>query len=338
MESKRFLSLGAAVVCLGTSALAADQPAPVLVTVGPATMTQADVSRRIAALPSYQLSRYGSTPEEIKKRFVNEVLVPELLFGEEGLRRKLDQTPAMNDKRRDALRDAVDRAVREEALVKQPVTAEEIKKYFDDNKARYETPKRIRVWRVQVPDEATAKDLIAQAKGTDGTKRWSDFSREKSLDKATSQRNGDLGFVRADGTTDVPRVVVDKSVYAAVDKVADGTIVGAPLQEGDRWSVLWRRGSVEATKRTLEEETPSIRQILERRRSDTAKQELLANLRKEKLTEIHPELLSNIDAAAFGPPKRDGKGGGALDKATRRFKRDGGPPIGSPKPASSEEP
>jgi peptidyl-prolyl cis-trans isomerase C len=333
MESKRILPLGAALFCLGTAALAADQATPI-VTVGPASMTQADVSRRIAALPSYQLSRYGSSPEEIKKRFVNEVLVPELLFGEEGLRRKLDQSPTMNDKRRDAMRDAVDRAVREEALIKQPVTAEEIKKYYDDNKNRYETPKRIRVWRVQVADEATAKDLVTQAKGTDGTKKWSDFSREKSLDKATSQRNGDLGFVRADGSTDVPRVVVDKAVYAAVDKVADGTIVGTPLQEGDRWSVLWRRGSVEATKRTLEDETASIRQILERRRADTAKQEVLAALRKEKLTEIHPELLTHIDAQAFGPPKRDPKGG-ALDKASRRFKRDGGAPV--PKPAASDD-
>jgi peptidyl-prolyl cis-trans isomerase C len=333
MESKRILPLGAAIFCLGTAALAADQATPI-VTVGPASMTQADVSRRIAALPSYQLSRYGSSPEEIKKRFVNEVLVPELLFGEEGLRRKLDQSPTMNDKRRDAMRDAVDRAVREEALIKQPVTAEEIKKYYDDNKNRYETPKRIRVWRVQVADEATAKDLVTQAKGTDGTKKWSDFSREKSLDKATSQRNGDLGFVRADGSTDVPRVVVDKAVYAAVDKVADGTIVGTPLQEGDRWSVLWRRGSVEATKRTLEDETASIRQILERRRADTAKQEVLAALRKEKLTEIHPELLTHIDAQAFGPPKRDPKGG-ALDKASRRFKRDAGAPV--PKPAASDD-
>jgi peptidyl-prolyl cis-trans isomerase C len=332
MESKRILPLGAAIFCLGTAALAADQ-SPVIVTVGSANMTQADVSRRIAALPAYQLSRYGSTPEEIKKRFVNEVLVPELLFGEEGIRRKLDQSPAMNDKRRDAMRDAVDRAVREEALVKQPVAAEEIKKYYDDNKNRYETPKRIRVWRVQVADEATAKDLIAQAKGADGTKKWSDFSREKSLDKATSQRNGDLGFVRADGSTDVPRVVVDKAVYAAVDKVTDGTIVATPLKEGDRWSVLWRRGSVEATKRTLEDETASIRQILERRRADTAKQDLLASLRKEKLTEIHPELLTHIDAQAFGPPKRDPKG--ALDKASRRVKRDGGAPV--PKPISSEE-
>jgi peptidyl-prolyl cis-trans isomerase C len=333
MQSKRILPFGAAIFCLGTAALAADQ-SPVIVTVGSASMTQADVSRRIGALPAYQLSRYGSTPEEIKKRFVNEVLVPELLFGEEGLRKKLEQSPSMNDKRRDAMRDAVDRAVREEALVKQPVTAEEIKKYYDDNKNRYETPKRIRVWRVQVADEATAKDLIAQAKGADGTKKWSDFSREKSLDKATSQRNGDLGFVRADGSTDVPRVVVDKAVYAAVDKVTDGTIVATPLQEGDRWSVLWRRGSVEATKRTLEDETPSIRQILERRRADTAKQELLAALRKEKLTEIHPELLTHIDAQAFGPPKRDPKGG-ALDKATRRSKRDGGAPV--PKPIASEE-
>jgi hypothetical protein len=125
--------------------------------------------------------------------------------------------------------------------------------------------------------------------------------------------------------------MVDKAVYAAVDKVPDGTIVSAPLREGDRFSVLWRRGSVEATRRTLEDETASIRQILERRRVDTARQELLTRLRKEQLSEIHPELLSNIDASAFGPPKRDPKMGGRDADKSRRLKRDGG----APRPASS---
>jgi peptidyl-prolyl cis-trans isomerase C len=330
MKSKCLGPFVSVLLCLSGAALAADG-SPVIVSAGPASMTQDDVERRLAALSSFQQSRYGSSPEEIKKRFVNEVLVSELLFGEEAARRKLDQTPAMQDKRRDALRDALDKSLKDEILKAQPVTAEDIKKYYDENKNRYETPKRIRVWRIQVADEATAKDLIAQAKGADGTKRWSDFAREKSLDKPTAQRNGDLGFVRADGTTDVPRVMVDKAVYAAVDKVPDGTIVSAPLREGDRFSVLWRRGSVEATRRTLEDETASIRQILERRRVDTARQELLTRLRKEQLSEIHPELLSNIDASAFGPPKRDPKMGGRDADKSRRLKRDGG----APRPASS---
>jgi peptidyl-prolyl cis-trans isomerase C len=319
MPSKRTFSFVLALTgSVATSALAADQSA-VLITVGNATMTEAAVSRRIAALPAYQLAKYGKTPSEQKKGFVEQVLVPEMLYGEDALARKLDQSPALKDKLREALRDAMDRGVRADILAKQPITAEEIKQYFDENRARFETPKRLRLWRIQVADEATAKEIIAQSKGTDGPKKWSDLAREKSLDKPTAQRGGELGFVRADGTTDVPRVQVDPAVFAAADKVTDGTIVPQPLKEGDRYSVIWRRGSVEATKRSIEEETPSIRQILERRRVDKARQELMTDLKAKSVTDQHPELLANIDPASFSPPKRERDGG------ARRQRREGAP-------------
>jgi hypothetical protein len=319
MPSKRTFSFVLALTgSVSTSALAADQSA-VLVTVGNATMTEAAVSRRIAALPAYQLAKYGKTPSEQKKGFVEQVLVPEMLYGEDAFARKLDQSPALKDKLREALRDAMDRGVRAEILAKQPITPEEIKQYFDENRARFETPKRLRLWRIQVADEATAKEIIAQSKGTDGPKKWSDLAREKSLDKPTAQRGGELGFVRADGTTDVPRVQVDPAVFAAADKVTDGTIVPQPLKEGDRYSVIWRRGSVEATKRSIEEETPSIRQILERRRVDKARQELMTDLKAKSVADQHPELLANIDPASFAPPKRERDGG------ARRQRREGAP-------------
>jgi hypothetical protein len=230
----------------------------------------------------------------------------------------------------------MDRQIRADALAKEPVTADEIKKYFEENRARFETPKRLRLWRIQVADEATAKDIIAQSKGTDGPKRWSDLAREKSLDKATAQRGGELGFVRADGSTDVPRIQVDAAVFAAADKVPDGTLVPQPLHEGDKWSVIWRRGSVEATKRTVEDETPSIRQILERRRADKARQEAMADLKQKHVTDLHPELLANIDSGAFAPAKREGRDGGA-----RRPRREGGPTVPQPPtraPESDDKP
>jgi peptidyl-prolyl cis-trans isomerase C len=326
MPSKRTLPF---VLLLSTSAattaLAADQ-APPIVSVGNATMSAEAVSRRLAALPGYQLARYGKTASEQKKNFVEQVLVPEMLYGEEAKQRKLDETPTVRDKLREALRDAVDRSLREDVLAKEPITDAELKQYYDENKARFETPKRLRLWRIQVADEATAKDIIAQSKGTDGPKRWSDLARDKSLDKATSQRGGELGFVRADGSTDVPRIQVDPAVFAAADKVTDGTLVPQPIHEGDRFSAIWRRGSVEATKRTLEDESPSIRQILERRRVDKARQDLMAELRKDHVTDEHPELLANIDPQTFGPPpRRDfGRDGGA-----RRMHHEG--PMGGPR-------
>lgn len=304
MTSRGTLGLCIAFTCALSTALAADA-SPVIVRVGSAAMTADDVSRRLAALPTYQLARYGSTPEEQKKRFVQEVLVPEMLYGQEALARKLDASPNLRDKVREALRDSVDRGLREESLKAQPITPEEIKKYYDDNKARYETPKRIKIWRIQVPDEPAAKAIIALAKGTDGPKRWSEEARERSLDKATAQRSGDLGFVRPDGTTDVPRVQVDPAVFAAVDKVPDGTVVPTPLKEGEVYSVLWRRGSIEATKRTLEDESDSIRQLLERRRIETARQDLLKRLKGEQVKESHPELLQHIEIEAAPPSRRE---------------------------------
>jgi peptidyl-prolyl cis-trans isomerase C len=284
-------------------------------------MAEDAVSRRLAALPSYQLSRYGGTAEEQKKKFVQEVLVPEMLFGEEALSRKLDADPKLKDKVRESLRDAVDRNLREEALKAQPITPEEIQKYYDDNKARYETPKRIKIWRIQVPDEPAAKAIIALAKGADGPKRWSDEARERSLDKATAQRSGDLGFVRPDGSTDVPRVHVDPAVYAAADKVADGAVVPQPVKEGETYSVLWRRGSIEATNRTLKDETDSIRQVLERRRIETARQDLLRKLKTEQVKESHPDLLQHIEIEQASPQRRDMMRDGGL-----RRRRDAGAP------------
>ena len=330
MQSKRTFFVLALTGTVATSALAADQ-SPVLITVGTATMTEAAVSRRIAALPSYQLSKYGKTPSEQKKGFVEQVLVPEMLYGEDALARKLDQSPTLKDKLREAQRDAMDRGVRADTLAKEPITPDEIKKYFEENRSRFETPKRLRIWRIQVADEATAKDIIAQAKGTDGPKKWNDLAREKSLDKPTAQRGGELGFVRADGTTDVPRVQVDPAVFAAADKVADGAIVAQPLKEGDKFSVIWRRGSVEATKRTIEDETQSIRQILERRRVDKARQDLMAELKTKYVTDQHPELLANIDPASFAPPKRDRDGG------ARRQRRDVGPRPPHPTPEAEDQ-
>jgi hypothetical protein len=327
MASRRTLGICVALLCSVSTALAADA-SPVILRVGSATMTADDISRRLAALPSYQLARYGSTPEEVKKKFVAEVLVPEMLFGEDALARKLDQSPNLKDKVREAFRDAVDRGLRDDALKAQPITPDEIKKYYEDNRARYETPKRIKVWRIQVPDEPAAKAIIALAKGPEGPKRWGDEARERSLDKATAQRSGDLGVVRPDGSTDVPRVQVDPAVFAAVDKVPDGTVVAQPVKEGEVYSVLWRRGSIEPTKRTLQDETDSIRQLLERRRIETARQELLKRLKAEQVKESHPDLLQHIEIESTAP-RREMRDGGL------KRRRDGGS-LKLPKPSDEE--
>ncbi len=113
-------------------------------------------------------------------------------------------------------------------------------------------------------------------------------------------------------------------MYAAVDKVPDGTVVATPLKEGEAYSVLWRRGSIEATKRTLEDETDSIRQLLERRRIESTRQDLLKKLKTEQIKESHPELLEHIEIEASPPQRREmTRDGGARRRRAQATETDG---------------
>ena len=292
----------ALVGALSGVAFAADQPA--LLTVGPESLSAEEVAERLSRVPPFQLARFGTAPGAARKGYVDRVLVPELLFAAAAEEQKLFERPELRDRLRDADKDALERALRSDPAIKAKVTDESVKSYFEANRDRFETPKRIRIWRILVDDAATAQQIIADAQGKDGPKRWGQLARDKSLDKATALRNGDLGFVRPDGTTDAPRVKVEAALFAAADKIKDGEVAPAPVPEQGKFAVVWRRGSMPEVKRALKDEESSIRGLLERRATEEARRALLDSLKKAALKEVHPELLEHIDTAAFGPPPK----------------------------------
>jgi peptidyl-prolyl cis-trans isomerase C len=123
-------------------------------------------------------------------------------------------------------------------------------------------------------------------------------------------RGGALGFVYADGHTESPQVRVEPAIFKAAKSVADGEIVAVPVREGERFSVVWRRGSIAAVDRPLEQERPAIEQVLLRQKVKKAFDELLERLTKQHVHEIHPELLKELPqadtratAAQIGKPR-----------------------------------
>jgi len=162
----------------------------------------------------------------------------------------------------------------------------------------------VHIWRILTDDEALAKKIIAESKGVDGIQHWSQFARESSLDKATHLRNGDLGFVHPDGNTDTPTLRVDPALFAAADKLSDGELSPEPTKEGLHFAVLWRRGSMKGVSRTVTQEESSIRQVLERKRLDQARQELLTTLRNQYVTLNNESLLETFQFSGEGLPAR----------------------------------
>jgi peptidyl-prolyl cis-trans isomerase C len=293
----------AVVFLLGASTVLA-AAAPPVAQVGGQTISAEALTRRLSRLPDFQRSALAGTPEQLKRKVLESELIPDLLFAEEAARLKLDAEPNAKRRSRELLREALERQLRQEIAAKSPVTAEEIQAYFELNRSRFETPRRVHIWRILTDDEALAKKIIAESKGVDGIQHWSQFARESSLDKATHLRNGDLGFVHPDGNTDTPTLRVDPALFAAADKLSDGELSPEPTKEGLHFAVLWRRGSMEGVSRTVAQEESSIRQVLERKRLGEAREQLLTTLRNQYVTLNNESLLETFQFSGEGLPAR----------------------------------
>ncbi|WP_437908114.1 peptidyl-prolyl cis-trans isomerase [Sorangium sp. So ce327] len=310
------LPLGAAamaVVCAASTGLslraeaqpAAAADAPVA-RVGDAAITASEVERRLAQVPPFQLQTFGRTPEEIRKNFVNQVLVRELLLAQGAAAQKLTERADVQDRVRGVLRSALLQRIQAEAAASSPVTDEEVRAYYEAHRDRFSSPAMVALWRILVATRAEAEAILAELKKDPSPQRFKEIAREKSLDKATSMRGGDLGFVAPDGATSEPGLKVDPGLLSAAAGVKDAELVPEPVPEGDGFAVLWRRQSRKPVSRSIEQEAPSIRQILAHGKAEAQVKQLLERLRAQDVSGHAPELVDLIDITSTGDlqPKR----------------------------------
>jgi peptidyl-prolyl cis-trans isomerase C len=307
----------------GTSMLARAEPAgdaaqadAVVARVGGQVITAREVERRLAQVPQFQLHTFGQTPEEIRKSFVQSVLARELLLSQGASARKLDTRADVQDRVRGVLRNALLQRLQAEVAADTPVTEEEVRAHYEANRDRFSSPPRVALWRILVATRDEAAAILDDLKKELSPQRWSAIASERSLDKTTNMRGGNLGFVSPDGATAEAAVKVDARLLEAAARVKDGELVPEPVPEGDRFAVVWRRQGMKAVNRTLEQEAPSIRQALARTKAEARVKELLAQLRAKDLSEHAPELADLIDVSPVGdlqPRRRPG----ALPSARR---------------------
>lgn len=300
--------LAAFAVVAAATVARADGPDPVVVTVGPVTMRASDVARRLAAMPAFQRATLGSTPGEIRKHFVETVLVPEMLDGASAEGRPLERSAPVQHQMRDALRRALIESVRKDALAA-GVPDAEVTAYYDAHRDDYRKPERIRIFRILLDDEILATKVLADARGLGGPERFSQLAREHSVDAATKLRSGALGFVFPDGRTDVPQLTVDPALYAAASKVRDGELCPSPVREGTHFAVVWRRGTLPALDRSLDGERLAITALLVRQRVDAAVKTLLEDLRKRDVRDENPALLDALPPENPVPPSEERRPG-----------------------------
>jgi peptidyl-prolyl cis-trans isomerase C len=297
------LALVALIVALATvtgtvvrPAAAEDTRSAVVARVGPRAITADELEARIRSLPAVQRAALGKTEDDIRRAVLERLVIPDVLH-ELGARvHRLDEDPAVKLRILTALRTA--RVERMKADLQ--TTSEELLRYYEANRSQFESPARLGLWRILCATPEEAQVVLDKARAGMNAWGWKDLSHERSIDKATKYRGGDLGFVAADGSSSEPSLKVDPGLFAAASKVQDGDLVPEPVPEGDAFAVVWRRESMPAVVRTLDEEAPSIRQVLLRRKLELAVRELVQALRSHAAVESRPQLTELIEVDSLG--------------------------------------
>jgi peptidyl-prolyl cis-trans isomerase C len=274
----------------------ADQRSPsprIVVKAGSISVSAGDIEQRLASLPAFQRATLGRSPDEIRRNAVEKIVVPEVAFAAAASAKKLDESPALRDRIMDVLRSARLNALTAEVTAS--VGPDAVARYYEENRAQFDFPERISVWRILFSTREDAVRALEEVKAPRGTERWIELARERSIDKATAMRGGDLGFLSADGASSVPTVKVDPALFTAASKVKDGAVVPDPVAEGTDFAVVWRRSTMPSVHRTLAEEAPAIRQVLVRQKTEQASRDLVARLRAAKGVEVHPEIAAAVE-------------------------------------------
>jgi hypothetical protein len=174
---------------------------------------------------------------------VDTFFVPKWLMEAEAERSGLAKSQALRHVRADILHA---RLVETLAAQLPSLTEEDIDEYLKKHQRDFEKPLRIRIYRILLDTEEDARSLLQKVTATTNLTDFRAWARDHSIDRATNQRAGDLGFVWPDGSTDIPQVSAETTLYQAALTLEDGEIGKEPVREGPRYAVIWRRGSLPA--------------------------------------------------------------------------------------------
>ena len=297
-------ALALAVVALAAPAAAAGdgdtvRRARVAVRVGTDAVTVGELEDRLAAIPPFQVATFGASREEIVRAFTDQVVIRELVLGAGASARKLGTNIETRHQLQRALSSATLRARRADLRSPAAIPMDEVTRFYEANRARFESPERVNLWRILCATREEAAIVLADAKRDLTIQKWGELARAHSIDQATKFRGGNLGFLSPDGTSNEAGVKVDPALVSTAAQTKDGELVPVPIAEGSAHAVVWRRTTVAATKRSLEDAAAQIRTTLFRERTETDEKKLIEDLRARKLKDLDPEPLKIIEFPAI---------------------------------------
>ena len=233
-------------VALAQAAAPASQPAadPVVATVDGQPIHLSDLKAAAATLPA---AAHSMPPQTLYPMLLDQVIDGRALVVE-AQKAGLDKDPAV----RRQMQEAKDRAL-ETAMLHKVVTPEindaAVKTRYEKEIANKPGAEEVHARHILVPDEATAKKIIAELdKGGD----FAALSKQYSKDPGAAKQGGDLGFFKKDEM--VP------AFADAAFALKDGQITQTPVHTQFGWHVIQVLARRQAPPPTFEQAKDELRQ------------------------------------------------------------------------------
>jgi peptidyl-prolyl cis-trans isomerase C len=292
-----WLLLTGGLTLVAASALGVD-PNAIVVQVGEHKVSVSELERRWQALPAFQRRALGTSAQSRLRTFIDRWVVPELLLVQSPRAPDIRTSSRVQTAQQSILQQALADDLRSRTEKQTPVTDGDVKAYFEAHRDLFDKPERLRLFRILLADQKDAEELIGKLKNAPAFDTWRNLAREKSLDRATSMRAGELGFVSADGKSDIVELQVNPALFAVAARLKDGEMTKQPINEGNKFAILWRRGHIAAEPATLAAHETAIFEHLRQARDQAALGALVSELKTKFVRDQRPEALEGVTFSA----------------------------------------
>ncbi len=252
----------------------------VLARIGDEVITLKDFEEEIDRMPPHMRRRMARVEE--KRKQLDRMIESKLML-QEAERQGIADDPTINNQ----VENYRSRLVAQQLLgsVKKgvaPVTDEDIKEEYENNRAFYQTRKQIKASHILLKDEAEAQKVLKKAKAPGGN--FAALAKEYSQDRATKDRGGDLGYFS-------PGRMVRQFEEAAfaLEKPGDiSDIVKSPFG----YHIIKLEDKKAAEPKTLAQVQGEIRRKLTSERQNAAQEAFLEEIKSRTRVEVNADLLS----------------------------------------------
>ena len=299
---KRTLLMNAVVVCALVAILvpqvhAEEKPgdsfdSEVIAQVGDEKIIFGDLNNLIRMMPPTYQAMFSNV-EQMNKLLERQI--DNMLFAQEARRLKIDENPEVRYKLEEFTKGILTQALIEETVNKNvTVTDKEIEEYYNNNKAEFQIPEKIKLSHILIAVDSNAGEQAKAEKKKQAeqvlfkAKAGEDFAelaKQYSDDAATKDRGGVRGFF-SKGSKSVE--IEEVAFSLKKDEISEIVL------SDKGYHIIKLLDRKEGTTKTLEEARKTIESKLTQKKKNDAIQNLLADLKARTKVVIYEETLKNI--------------------------------------------